>query len=312
MNLMRFLAILAIVVSVRAVHAQGTGNAWVRQRVVTKEQSPLMVGTMVVDNGARHRIYTVEKTNGDNLWLVAPGTPSGWMHNSKVIPFDDAIAYFADEIRKNPGSAPLYIRLSAVWNDKGEYGKAIDSLNEAIRLDPGDSIAFNNRGWNRWSMKHYDGAIADYTEAIRLKPDSALTFGNRAAAYHAKKDYPKALADLNEAIRLDPKYAHAYSDRAWIWATCPIAKLRDGKQAVESATKACELSGWKYAEVVGTLAAAKAEVGDFANAVAWQTKANAIYHGKDAQREGYERLALYRDKQPFREKDASPQPARPR
>ena len=51
-----------------------------------------------------------------------------------------------------------------------------------------------------------------------------------------KGEYDKALADYAEAMRRDPGYAGSYNQRAWIWATCPEARFRDGKKAVESAT----------------------------------------------------------------------------
>ena len=59
--------------------------------------------------------------------------------------------------------------------------------------------------------------------------------------------YDKAIADYNEAIRLDPKYALAYNGLAWLAATCPDAKYRDGKKAVQSAVTACKLTEWKEA-----------------------------------------------------------------
>ena len=46
----------------------------------------------------------------------------------------------------------------------------------------------------------------------------------------------------------------------------------NGKQAVEYANKACDLTGWKNANYLSTLAAAYAEVGNFDEATKWQTK----------------------------------------
>ena len=90
-------------------------------------------------------------------------------------------------------------------------------------------------------------------------------------------------------------------NRAWLWATCPAAKYRDGKRAVASATRACELRGWKDPYGLDTLAAAYAEAGDFAKAVVYQRVANDLYQGEQARRKGEERLALYKEGKPYRE-----------
>ncbi len=58
-----------------------------------------------------------------------------------------------------------------------------------------------------------------------------------------------------------------------MWATCPDEAYRDGAKAVESATKACELGGWKDADHLDTLAAALADAGEFAEAVRRQEEA---------------------------------------
>ena len=96
-------------------------------------------------------------------------------------------------------------------------------------------------------------------------------------------------------------YAAAIDRRAWAWATCPDGHHRDGERAVESATRACELSGWKQARFIATLAAAHAEAGDFAKAVEYQRRANDLYAVPNDRARGEERLALYQDGKPYRD-----------
>ena len=65
--------------------------------------------------------------------------------------------------------------------------------------------------------------------------------------------------------------------------------------------RACELSEWKAANDIGTLAAAYAEAVDFDSAVKWQTKANALYTDAKDRTKGQEWLKLYQEKKPCRE-----------
>ena len=86
---------------------------------------------------------------------------------------------------------------------------------------------------------------------------------------------------------------------AWIHATCPDARYRDGKKAVVLATKSCEPSQWKNACDLNILAAACAESGDFESAVKWETR--AIELGGDDKQEQELRLELYRERKPYHE-----------
>jgi Flp pilus assembly protein TadD len=65
--------------------------------------------------------------------------------------------------------------------------------------------ALNNRGISRYQLKDYDGAIADLSEAIRLNPKDPHAYNNRAAALRMKGDlasFRQALADYETYLQL--------------------------------------------------------------------------------------------------------------
>jgi tetratricopeptide (TPR) repeat protein len=147
-----------------------------------------------------------------------------------------------------------------------------------------------------------DGAIAALTQAIELDPKLAPAYYNRGLFYQIKHDYAKAIADFNEAIEINPNLAPAYNNLAWIYATNPDSSFRNGKKALELATKACELTQYGKVEDVESLAAACAETGDFDSAVRWQ-KVIITMPGVEPETVGIAkaRLALYVAHKPFHE-----------
>jgi hypothetical protein len=90
-----------------------------------------------------------------------------------------------------------------------------------------------------------------------------------------------------------------HGNRATLLATCPDARYRDGKVALASATRACELSGWSYPMLLDPLAAAYAETGDFDAAAAFQEKAIGLAPDGVKKDEYRARLALYRAGKPY-------------
>ena len=95
------------------------------------------------------------------------------------------------------------------------------------------------------------------------------------AAHWEGKRIDKALADF-DGNRVDPHLADAYTSLAWLQATCPDARYRDGKKAFENANKAYQLDGGKDPNCIDNLAAAYAECHDFDHAQEWENKAIAL------------------------------------
>jgi tetratricopeptide (TPR) repeat protein len=223
----------------------------------------------------------------------------GFMYTEKG-DFDQALKDFDYAIGLDPNYAAAYDNRGLVWSANEQYDKAIADHTTAIRLDPKNSHYYNNRGNVYSATGDYVKAIEDFNEAIRLDPQEAVAYNNRGNARYFLKLYDKALSDFAEAIRLDPTDPVAYNSRAVLRGTCPDEKNRDGQQAVEDATRACELTEWKDSEAIETLAAAYAEAGDFSKAVEWQTRAIEI-SDQDDKTELQARLELYKSDKPYRQ-----------
>jgi tetratricopeptide (TPR) repeat protein len=132
------------------------------------------------------------------------------------------------------------------------------------------------------------------------KPPDYFSWGN---THLANKEYDKAIADYTEAIKLDPKDAGPHEWLAWVLATVPKNEIRNGKKAVEHATKACELIDRNNADYLATLSAAYAESGDFKEAINWQKKALEFPELDKQKADEYrQRLAMYEQAKPYRER----------
>ena len=219
--------------------------------------------------------------------------------------YDAAIADFDATLRLDPGYAGAYYSRGIAWHLRGDHDRAIADFDQSIQLDPKYSGAYYHRGIAREFKADYDRAIADFNEAIRLEQKFAGAYFSRGTAWQFKGQYRQAIADFDETIRLEPEFAGAYYNRAWLWATCPDPQVRDGRKAVESATRACELTGWKDAAQLDALAAAHAEAGDFAAAVKRQTEA-AELASENEQADFRARLELYRAGKPYHEPPKRP------
>jgi tetratricopeptide (TPR) repeat protein len=88
---------------------------------------------------------------------------------------------------------------------------------------------------------------------------------------------------------------------AWLLATCPEAKICEGKEAVELALRACELSEWRDWGMIDTLAAAYAEQGDFDRAIKYQKQVLEIGKSSNEYDKIKEHLSLYEQHRPYRE-----------
>jgi tetratricopeptide (TPR) repeat protein len=222
-------------------------------------------------------------------------------HDKAIADYTQAIAAANPKDHEDKPTIFLaYLNRGLVWRHKGDYDKAIADYDKALAIEPNNAPVYVVRG-SAWEARdEYDKAIADYNQAVVVNPNYAAAYDARGNAWRRKGEYDKAIADSTKTVAIDPNRDSAYYNLALIYATCPDAKYRDGKKAVENAKKAHKLSGGNVWYYLATLAAAHAESGDFTKAQEYQGKAIDLAP-EPAKANFRTRLDLYKQGKPYHE-----------
>jgi Flp pilus assembly protein TadD len=146
------------------------------------------------------------------------------------------------------------------------YADAETLWHATLARNPDSWLAHNNLGTLLRQKGQVDEAIYHYQQALKIMPDTESVRFNLARAFVQEGKSGEAIAQYHQALQLDPNDMEALNNLAWLLATAPQPALRNGDEALQLARRANELAGGKNPVVVGTLAAAFAETGQFAAA----------------------------------------------
>ena len=213
---------------------------------------------------------------------------------------EKALADVDEALVIRPG-LPAAMRFRAMLlANTGNMDDAIAELEKLHELQPKDTLSQLQLAMFYMAEKKLDEARAAYSNVLDMAPDNVVALRGRGDALLNLGKHAEAVADYEKVLKLLDDDAGLLNNLAWVLATSPDEKLRDGRRAIELATKACELTDYKQAHIVSTLAAAYAEIGDFAAAVKWSEKGLEI--GDDSTREPLQKeLESYRAEKPWRE-----------
>jgi tetratricopeptide (TPR) repeat protein len=196
---------------------------------------------------------------------------------------------------------PQAILLRAgIYAAQEKFNKAIADLETLLKLDPTNAEIRLQIGSFYVADGRPNKAIEIFSEIVKDEPDNWMALRSRGDGYLSTGRQAEAIADFEAALKLKEDSDGLLNNLAWVLATSTDDKLRDGKRAIELATKACELSDYKAAHILSTLASAYAESGDWENAIKWSTK--AVELGKETEIEQLKQeLKSYEEKKPWRE-----------
>lgn len=110
-----------------------------------------------------------------------------------------------EAIRLDPGNAMAYYNRGNAYGNKGEYGRAIEDYSKVIQLSPGHAAAYNNRCWAYGLSRRPEEALRDCNESLRLRPGDPAALDSRALAYWLLGEQDKARRDLERVRQIKPE-----------------------------------------------------------------------------------------------------------
>jgi len=235
----------------------------------------------------------------------------------RVVPLIAAVSFVfslgvaAKEIHVYAGRSSAALKLQndgLTYEEKSDYATARKKFDEAIRLDPTMWPAYFNRATLNMKEHKFGQALEDATTALRGKSTFNESAVLRAMINIKLGDYAAACRDLDTLISLGAKgdaYAQALNGSAWLRATCPDSRFRNGQLALRHATLACRITSDRNPDFLDTLAAANAEEGNFDAAIRIEQKALTLRGTPEESKELHEHMrehmASFKQHRPWRD-----------
>jgi tetratricopeptide (TPR) repeat protein len=225
---------------------------------------------------------------------------------------EEAASQYRRALELQPEFAAAHYDLGNILLGQGKVEEAMSHYRKALEKQPGFAQAHYNLGNALVREGRVDDAVAEYEKSLQLEPGNAAAHGVLGDAFLKQGHLDRAVTEYQQALQLAPsaQAREALRQAAWRLATSADGSERNGSRAVEIALDLNGLSGGNDPAILGTLAAAYAEVGRFPDAIATAGKACALASASgDKVLEGKNRqlLELYRTGQPYHQQAGRPE-----
>jgi tetratricopeptide (TPR) repeat protein len=194
--------------------------------------------------------------------------------------------------------------LGIIFLEKGQLDDAISNLQAAIDVRPENAPAHDNLAKALLRKGQVEEAMVHYRKFLEIEPENVEARNTLGTALIQQGHVKEAIDQWQDALAIQPENGNAASNLAWVFATCPEDSIRDGSRAAELGEKALRISGGKIPMIYKVLAAAYAESGRFADAIATAQRGAelATNQGNPALATELEsNIALYQSGRPLRD-----------
>lgn len=117
---------------------------------------------------------------------------------------DSAETVIVHAIALNAKEPNGYNTLALIETERGNFDKAMEWVEKALDLRPGDAYFLNNRGYIYLMTNQLPEAVKDIDESMVSDPSNAWVHRNKGIYYYMRGDPDNAIRLLDQALRMDP------------------------------------------------------------------------------------------------------------
>ncbi len=216
---------------------------------------------------------------------------------------EEALEAAESLVGSNPGLTQGYWLRSIAYSSLDRYDEAIKDLQLLVDNVP-ESPLFKLQLGNLYNASDRPrAALKLFNEIYEDDPDYEGLYRSRGDAYLSTGQHAEAVADYERELAKNPDDTGTLNNLAWVLATSPKDDVRNGARSLELGLKAAELTEYKQAHILSTLASGYAETGDFDKAREWIAKAVGIAEAEQAKNLDSlkKEAASYEKSEPWRE-----------
>jgi tetratricopeptide (TPR) repeat protein len=251
------------------------------QGYLTKTSILIDLGDLVPSEETKYQVYEAAVHESDLLLQQLGEAPQYAAIRSAALfgrgvalrlqgNLDDAIDSLSQAIQLNPESAEAYFRRGICYFSIGEERLALADFKQAGIIGIDDPRARLWEGMTYTKKGDLYDAVRAYGQAIAESDRYVPAYVNRGLTYIQLGQFDKAIDDFNEAIRMEPTAAPHYFKRGLAYA-----ELGDPEKAADSFASAIELNN-KYVPAYQHMARAMAALGYSELAEQYRAKAEEL------------------------------------
>jgi len=217
---------------------------------------------------------------------------------------DEAAPLLDGLVAEAPDDAQFRRNLGLVHAAAGRTPQAIEQFERALQLDALDASTRYHLAYALTQVGRMVDGIQQYEQFLKERPDDAQAWAELALPLLKLGRYAEAVRALETSNRLRPGTPAVINRLAWLLATCPWDKVRDGRRAQALMEPLARELGDRSAEALDTLAAVLAETGRFDEAAQTADRAAEVARKRgqmDLELAILNRAAQYRQGRPHRE-----------